>query len=78
MLAQHLDRWQSLTALTAAEVVLEQQRDRGRAFRVRVRLEVPGPCLRTEASDPTLERALLLATRNLEHQIQSRKTKPKD
>ena len=76
LLAQQLDHWQSLTTITAAEVVLEHQRGDGQAFRVKVRLEVSGPGLRTEASDSTLEGALLLATRDLDHQIQSRKTKP--
>jgi ribosome-associated translation inhibitor RaiA len=76
LLTQQLERWQSLTTIAAAEVVLEQQRGNGRAFRVKVRLEVAGPGLNTEASDSTLEGALLLATRNLEHQIRGRKSKP--
>ena len=76
LLAQQLERWHSLTTITAAEVVLEHQRDDARAFRVKVRLEVAGPGLRTEASDSTLEGALLMATRDLEHQIQARQTKP--
>src|SRR5512135_314159 len=85
---QHLH---SLTAITAAEVVLEHQREAQPAFRVQVRLEVPGPglhpkstrhtrdaallihgpALRAEARDNTLEAALLKATQDLEHQIQT-------
>ncbi len=76
LLTQQLDRWHSLTPITAAEVVLEHQRNDARAFRVKVRLALPGPGLRAEASDSTLEGALLLATRDLEHQIQARQTKP--
>jgi len=76
LLAQQLEHWHTLATFTLAEVILEQQRDHGHAFRVKVRLEVPEHELRTEASDRTLEGALLLATRNLEHQVQSRKTKP--
>jgi ribosome-associated translation inhibitor RaiA len=76
LLAQQLDHWHSLTTITTAEVVLEHQRDDARAHRVKVQLEVPRPGLRTEASDSTLEGALLMATRDLEHQIQARKTKP--
>ena len=76
LLAQQLDHWHSLTTITAAEVILERQWGDGQAFRVKVRLEAPGPGLRTEASDSTLEGALLMATRDLEHQIQARQTKP--
>ena len=75
LLAQQLDHWRSLTPITAAEVVLEHQRGDGQAFRVKVRLTVPGPGLRTAASDSTLEGALLVVTRDLEHQIQARKAK---
>lgn len=76
VLAQQLEHWHSLTTLTAAEVILEQQRGDGKAFRVKVRLEVPGPGLRTDASDFTLEGALLKATQDLEQQIQARNAKP--
>jgi len=85
---KHLD---SLTAITAAEVVLEHQREAKPAFRGQVRLEVPGPglhpkatrhtrqaarlihgpALHAEARDNTLEAALLKATQDLEHQVQS-------
>lgn len=76
LLTQQLDHWHSLTTITSAEVVLEHQRTDARAFRVKVRLEVSGPGLRAEASDSTLEGALLMATRDLEHQIQDRKNQP--
>lgn len=75
LLAEQLDRWQSLTPITAAEVILEHQRNDALAFRVKVRLEVLGPGFRADASDATLEGALLLATRDLDTQIQARKVK---
>jgi ribosome-associated translation inhibitor RaiA len=82
----------SLTAITSADVVLEHQREAKPAFRVRIRLEVPGPgthvnatrhkrqaalqihgpALHAEARDNTLEAALLKATQDLEHQVQTR------
>ena len=76
LLAQQLEHWHSLTTITAAEVVLDHQRADARAFRVKVSLEVAGAGLCTEATDATLEGALLSATRDLDHQIQARKTKP--
>ena len=76
LLTEQLAHWRSLATITAAEVVLEHQRDHARAFRVKVRLEVPGPGLLTEARDSTLEGALLMATHDLERQIQARKSKP--
>jgi len=54
---QHLHR---LTAITAAEVVLEHQREAKPAFRVQVRLEVPGPGLHAKATRHTREAALLI------------------
>lgn len=76
LLAQQLDHWHSLTTISNAEVVLEHQGKDARAYRVKVRLEVPDAGLHTDASDTTLEGALLMATRDLEHQIQAYKTKP--
>jgi len=76
LLAEQLEHWHRLTPITAAEVVLEHQRNDARAFRVKVRLEVAGPGLRAEASESTLEGALLMATRDLDHQIQARIAKP--
>jgi ribosome-associated translation inhibitor RaiA len=54
---QHLH---SLTAITAAEVVLEHRREAKPAFRVQVRLEVPGPGLHAQATRHTREAALLI------------------
>jgi ribosome-associated translation inhibitor RaiA len=89
---EQLKHLHSLTAITSADVVLEHQREAKPAFRVQVRLEVPGPgthakatrhtrqaallihgpALHAEARDNTLEAALLKATRDLEHQVQTR------
>jgi hypothetical protein len=54
---QHLH---SLTPITAAEVVLEHQREAKPAFRVQVRLEVPGPGVHTKAIRHTREGARLI------------------
>jgi ribosome-associated translation inhibitor RaiA len=54
---QHLN---SLTPITAAEVVLEHQREGKPAFRVQVRLEVPGPGPHAKATRHTREAALLI------------------
>ena len=53
---KHLD---SVTAITAAEVVLEHQREAKPAFRVQVRLEVPGPGIHPRATRHTRQAALL-------------------
>src|SRR6266446_4436412 len=49
-----------LTAITAAEVVLEHQREAKPGFRVQVRLEVPGPGLHPKATRHTRQAALLI------------------
>ena len=50
----------SLTAITSAEVVLEHQREAKPAFRVQVRLEVPGPGAHVKATRHMRESALLI------------------
>ena len=57
---EQLRHLHSLTAITAADVVLEHQREAKPAFRVQVRLEVPGPGLHTEATRHTRQTALLI------------------
>jgi len=57
---EQLKHLHSLTAITAAEVVLEHQREARPAFRVQVRLEVPGPGLRAKATRHTRDAALLI------------------
>ena len=54
---KHLHR---LTAITAAEVVLEHQREAKPAFRVQVRLDVPGPGPHAKATRHTRQAALLI------------------
>jgi len=49
-----------LTAITAAEVILEHQREAKPAFRVQVRLEMPGPGLHAQATRHTRQAALLI------------------
>ena len=57
---EQLKHLHSLTAITAAEVVLEHQREAKPAFRVQVRLEVPGPGMHAQATRHTREAALLI------------------
>src|SRR5437667_12319755 len=57
---EQLKHLHSLTAITAAEVVLEQQREAKPAFRVQVRLEVPGPGIHAKATRHTRQPAQLI------------------
>jgi ribosome-associated translation inhibitor RaiA len=57
---EQLEHLQSLTAITAADVVLEHQRETKPAFRVQVRLEVPGPGVHVKATRHTRQAGLLL------------------
>jgi ribosome-associated translation inhibitor RaiA len=57
---QQLEHLHSLTPITAAEVVLEHQRAAKPAFRVQVRLEVPGPGRQSKATRRTRQGALLI------------------
>jgi ribosome-associated translation inhibitor RaiA len=57
---EQLNHLHGLTAITAAEVVLEHQREARPAFRVRVRLEVPGPGMHAKATRHTRKAALLI------------------
>ncbi len=57
---KQLKHLQSLTAITSADVVLEHQREAKPAFRVQVRLEVPGPGMHAKATRHTRQAALLI------------------
>ena len=57
---EQLKHLASVTAITAAEVVLEHQREAKPAFRVQVRLEVPGPGMHAKATRHTRQAALLI------------------
>src|SRR5512138_1542163 len=57
---EQLKHLHSLTPITAAEVVLEHQREAKPAFRVQVRLEVPGPGLHAKATHRIRDAALLI------------------
>src|SRR5512142_2340627 len=57
---EQLKHLHSLTAITAAEVVLEHQRAAKPAFRVRIRLEVPGPGLHPKSTRHTRDAALMI------------------
>ena len=58
--AKQLQHLHSLAAITAAEVVLEHQREAKPAFRVQIRLEVPGPGMHAKATRHAREGALLI------------------
>ena len=58
---EQLKHLHSLTAITAAEVVLEHQREAKPAFRVQMRLEVPGPGMHAKATRRTRQAALLFS-----------------
>src|SRR5438034_8237083 len=57
---EQLKHLHSLTAISAAEVVLEHQLEAKPAFRVQVRLEVPGPGIHAKATRHTRQAALLI------------------
>lgn len=58
--AKQLAHLHSLTAITAANVTLEHQRDANPAFRVQIQLQVPGPGLHAKATRHTRRGALLI------------------
>ena len=73
-----IKRLQDLVAIASARVTLEWQHEVKPAFRVLARLEVPGPDFHAEASDYTLQAALLKVVKNLERQIRVRKSRQAD
>jgi len=74
-LEQSLGRLQSLTAISAAAVVLEYERSNAPAFRAFALLAVPGPDIHAEARDHTLEAAWLKVVTALRKQIEQRKSR---
>ena len=73
-----LKRLQDLVAIASAQVTLRRQHEAKPAFRVSALLEVPGPDFHAEASDYTLQAALLKVVKNLERQIRMRKSRQAD
>jgi len=69
----HVQKLQDLAAILSARITLERQREVKPAFRVFATLEVPGPDFHAEATDYTLQAALLKVIANLRRQMQSRK-----
>ena len=74
----NLRRLQNLAAIATARVLLERRRGVKPAFRVLTWLEVPGPDFHAEASDHTLQAALIKVIKNLEKQIRLRKNRRAD
>lgn len=70
-----LKRLQDLVAIASARVTLERLHEVKPAFRVLTQLEVPGPDFHAEASDYTLQAALLKVVKELERQIRARKSR---
>jgi ribosome-associated translation inhibitor RaiA len=70
-----LKRLQSLAAIASAQVTLEWQNQVGPAFRVLTLLEVPGPDFHAEATDHTVQAALLKVVKNLERRMRLRKSR---
>jgi ribosome-associated translation inhibitor RaiA len=62
-------------SINLAIVVFDRSRNGGPSFAVRVHLAVPGPDIHAEARDHTLQAAWRKAHKNLEKQIDQRKTK---
>ena len=73
-----MKRLAELVAIASARITLERQHEVKPAFRVSALLEVPGPDFHAEASDYTLQAALLKAVKDLERQIRARKTRQVD
>ncbi|MFN0069354.1 MAG: HPF/RaiA family ribosome-associated protein [Limisphaerales bacterium] len=74
-LEKQLERLHSLIPVSAAEVVLEQQRDHAPAFRAQVHLAVPGPDIHADARDHTVQATWLKVFKNLKKQIERRKAR---
>ena len=70
-----LKRLQSLAAIASAQVTLEWQSQVKPSFRVLTLLEVPGPDFHAEATDHTVQAALLKVVKNLERQMRLRKNR---
>jgi ribosome-associated translation inhibitor RaiA len=75
MLEPDLAQLQCLAPIDSAVVVVDRSPSGGPAFTVRVHLAVPGPDIRAEACDHTLPAAWRKVCRDLEKQIERRKTK---
>ena len=74
-LEQQLERLHSLIPVSAADVVLEHQREATPGFRAQVHLAVPGPDIHADARDHTLEAAWLKVTKKMRKQIERRKAR---
>src|SRR5215510_8664790 len=73
LIESQVKKLQHLAAIASARVTLEQERQGKRMFRLFAILEVPGPDFHAEATDYTVQAALLKVLQNLRRQIQSRK-----
>ncbi len=74
-LEKQLERLHNLIPVSAAEFVLERERDSAPAFRAQVHLAVPGPDIHADAREHTLEAVWLKVAKNLRQQIERRKTR---
>ena len=72
-LKQQLEKLHGLIPVSAAEIVLERERNGAPAFRAQVHLAVPGPDIHADARDHTLEAVWLKVAKRLRQQIERRK-----
>jgi hypothetical protein len=69
---KHLFAVADQVAIDTANVVVERRWDGGAAFRVAVHIETPGPDVKAEGADQTLNAAVLKFGRHLKEQVKSR------
>jgi ribosome-associated translation inhibitor RaiA len=75
LIEESLNALRRLIPISAARVVLEQQRGSAPPFRVFAHLAVPGPDIHAEARDCTLQAAWRKLVGNLKKQFQRRTTR---
>jgi ribosome-associated translation inhibitor RaiA len=73
-----LKKLQPLAVIASAQVALKRQYEAKPSFQVSALLEVPGPDFHAEASDYTLQGALLKVVKNLERQMRLRRSRQAD
>jgi len=74
-LEQQLERLHRLIPVGAADVRLERQQDASPSFQAYVHLAVAGPDIHATACDHTIQAVWLKVIKNLQRQIEGRKTK---
>ena len=78
LVESQLKKLQPLAVIAVAQVALKRQYEAKPSFQVSALLEVPGPDFHAEASDYTLQGALLKVVKNLERQMRARRGRQAD